>query len=107
MTKFLEPSFSTLPPPGPEYRDRWDAIFGKKDEPPAPPADTDLTTASTPAPPPLRERMFSHRPEVTRLVAAAEKLSSRWAQRAKSKPEQELLDALEAFKWRRFGPDDE
>ncbi len=32
MTKFLEPSFSTLPPAGAAYRDRWDAIFAKKEK---------------------------------------------------------------------------
>lgn len=30
--KYLEPSFSTLPPAGADYRDRWDAIFAKKIE---------------------------------------------------------------------------
>ncbi len=28
--KYLEPSFSTMAPPGEEYRDNWDRIFGKK-----------------------------------------------------------------------------
>ncbi len=32
MTKYLEPSFSVLPPPGTNYRDNHDRIFGKKDE---------------------------------------------------------------------------
>ncbi len=32
MTRYLEPSFSTMAPPGKEYRDSWDRIFGKKNE---------------------------------------------------------------------------
>lgn len=31
--KYLEPSFSTMAPPGEEYRDNWEKIFGKKETP--------------------------------------------------------------------------
>ncbi len=34
MTKYLEPSFSVLPPPGTNYRDNHDRIFGKKNPEP-------------------------------------------------------------------------
>lgn len=34
MTRYLEPSFSTLPPAGQTYRDNHDRIFGKKDAEP-------------------------------------------------------------------------
>ncbi len=37
MTKYLEPSFSTLPPAGQSYRDNHDRIFGKK------PAEAEIT----------------------------------------------------------------
>lgn len=30
MTKYLEPSFSTMAPPGEDYRQNWDRIFSKK-----------------------------------------------------------------------------
>ena len=41
MTKFLEPSFSTMAPPGEDYRDNWDRIFGKKTEAAESPAQCD------------------------------------------------------------------
>ncbi len=34
MTRFLDPSFSTYAPGDQSYRDNWDRIFKKKEEPP-------------------------------------------------------------------------
>ncbi len=44
--KYLEPSFSTLPPAGQSYRDNHDRIFGKK-EAPAPVEDCVPTMITT------------------------------------------------------------
>ena len=41
MTRFLEPSFSTMAPPGEAYRENFDRIFGKKDEAAESPAQCD------------------------------------------------------------------
>ncbi len=44
--KYLEPSFSTLPPAGAAYRDNHDRIFGKKDAEQPLPEDAHLKDES-------------------------------------------------------------